>query len=249
MNESFKKKLLRGDILLGTIQTLSSLEITEILCSVGFDWLFIDLEHSTLNSRDAQYILQAAAPGFPCMIRVPAIDEVWIKKVLDAGASGIIVPQVLTSEAAAQAVKLCKYPPEGVRSVGVARAQGYGDKFQEYVESANKETMVIIQIEHIDAVNNIDSIVKVAGIDCLFVGPYDLSASMGIPGSINDPSVKSAISRVTSCAEQAGIPLGIFGTTAESVQPYIDLGYTLIAVGMDTMIFGSAAKSFLAQLR
>ena len=249
MNESFKKKLQRKDLLVGTIQTLPSPEITEILCSAGFDWLFVDLEHSTLNSRDAQYILQAAAPNFSCMIRVPVIDEVWIKKVLDAGASGIIVPQVLTSEAAAQAVKLCKYPPEGVRSVGVARAQGYGDKFQEYVESANKETLIIIQIEHIDAVNNIDSIVKVAGIDCLFVGPYDLSASMGIPGSINDPSVKSAISRVTSCAEQAGIPLGIFGTTAESVQPYIDLGYTLIAIGLDTMILGSAAKKMVDRIQ
>ncbi|NQT57624.1 MAG: 2,4-dihydroxyhept-2-ene-1,7-dioic acid aldolase [Bacteroidetes bacterium] len=249
MNESFKTKLHRGDLLVGTIQTLPSPEITEILCSAGFDWLFIDLEHSTLNSKDAQNILQTASPLTPCMVRVPSIDETWIKKALDAGASGIIVPQVSTAEAAEQAVRLCKYPPEGVRSVGVARAQGYGEKFQEYIDSANKETAVIIQIEHIDAVNNIDTIVEISGIDCLFIGPYDLSASMGKPGCIGDPDVQKAISLVKEYAERVGIPLGIFGPTVESVKPYIDMGYTLIAVGMDTMILGSAVKGILAQLR
>ena len=249
MNESFKTKLLRRDLLVGIIQTLPSLEITEILCSAGFDWLFVDLEHSTLNSKDAQNILQTAASLTPCMVRVPSIDEIWIKKSLDAGAGGIIVPQVLSAEAAEQAVRLCKYPPEGVRSVGVARAQGYGEKFQEYIDSANSETAVIIQIEHIDAVNNIDAIVKISGIDCLFIGPYDLSASMGKPGRIEAPDVQSAISSVKECAERAGIPLGIFGSTAESVKPYIEMGYTLIAVGMDTMILGSAARGLLAQLR
>lgn len=249
LNESFKTKLGRKEILVGTIQTLPSPEITEILCSAGFDWLFVDLEHSILNCRDAQTILQAASSETPCLIRVPSIDEIWIKKVLDAGASGIIVPQVLTAEATEQAVRLCKYPPEGVRSVGVARAQGYGERFQEYIDSANKETAVVIQIEHIEAVMNIESIIKVSGIDSLFIGPYDLSASMGIPGCINDPKVQSAISRVKNCADQAGIPLGIFGTTAESVQPYIDSGYTLIAVGMDTMLLSSAAKKTLFQIK
>lgn len=248
MNDSFKTKLARKELLVGTIQTLPSPEITEILCFSGYDWLFVDLEHSTLNSKDAQTILQAASTETPCLIRVPSIDEIWIKKSLDAGASGIIIPQVLTAEAADQAVQLCKYPPEGVRSVGVARAQGYGEKFQEYIDSANKETVVIIQIEHIEAVVNIESIVKVPGIDSLFIGPYDLSASMGIPGCINDPKVQSAISRVKNCADQAGIPLGIFGTTAESVRPYIDIGYTLIAVGMDTMLLRSAAKQAISQI-
>ncbi len=249
MKESFKTKLLRRDLLIGTVQTLPSLEITEILCSAGFDWLFVDLEHSALSGKDAQHILQAASSETTCLIRVPALDAVWIKKVLDAGASGIIIPQIVTAEAAAQAVTLCKYPPEGVRSAGIARAHGYGERFQEYVDTANKEITVIVQIEHIDAVKNIDSIVNVPGIDCLFVGPFDLSASMGKPGRINDPSVQRAISEITACAEKAGIPLGIFGPTAESVQPYIDLGYSLITVGIDTMILGSAAKALITQLR
>ncbi len=185
MNKSFKNNLTAGDLLISTIVTLPSPEIIEILCGSEFDWLFIDLEHSALSIRDAQVILQAASIQTPCLIRVPNLDEIWIKKVLDIGPAGIIIPQVQTAEQAKLAVQLCKYPPEGVRSVGIARAQGYGPKFQEYVSTANKNTAVVIQIEHKDAVNNIDDIVKVPGIDCLFVGPYDLSASMEKPGLHN----------------------------------------------------------------
>ena len=249
MNESFKRKLTRGDLLVGSIITLPSPEIAEIFGLSGFDWLFVDLEHSALSIKDAQVILQAAAPQIPCVIRVPSRNEAWIKKALDIGSSGIIVPQVMTAEEAERAVRLCKYPPKGLRSVGIARAQGYGEKFQEYVVSANDETAVIIQIEHIDAVDNIESILKVSGIDCLFVGPYDLSASMGKIGLTTDPDVQNAISQVKKCAEQAKIPIGIFGATADAVKPYIQSGYTLIAVCIDTLLLGKAAKNITDLLK
>jgi 2-keto-3-deoxy-L-rhamnonate aldolase RhmA len=249
MQKQFKIKLSRHDLLVGTIVTLPSPEITEILCGSGFDWLFVDLEHSALSIKDAQVILQTATPQVPCVVRVPSNDEVWIKKALDIGAVGIIVPQVRTAEEAEQAVRLCKYPPEGSRSVGIARAQGYGQKFQDYVLSANDETAVILQIEHLDGVDNLEKILSVAGIDCLFVGPYDLSASMGKTGLLNDPDVQNAILRVKNAAEQANIPLGIFGATAEAVKPYIDSGYTVIAVGIDTLLLGNAAKSITALLK
>ena len=249
MTDSFKNKLARGDLLVGTIITLPSTEIAEIFCQSGFDWLFVDLEHSALDIKDAQLILQSVAPIIPCLIRVPSNDEVLIKKALDIGTSGIIIPQVRTIEDAKRAVQLCKYPPRGVRSVGIARAQGYGEKFQEYVVSANDETAVIIQIEHIDAVDNIENILKVSGIDCLFVGPYDLSASMGKIGLTTDPDVQNAISQVKKCAEQAKIPLGIFGATADAVKPYIQSGYTLIAVCIDTLLFGKAIKEMVGALK
>ena len=249
MSASFKKKLGEKDLLLGTILTLPSPEIVEIVCQAGIDWLFIDLEHSVLSFREAQRMLQVAGPEIPGLIRVPSHDDVWIKKALDIGAAGIIVPQVNTAADAKRAVQFCKYPPEGSRSVGIARAQGYGDKFQDYVASANQDITVIVQVEHIDAVANIEKILAVPGIDGLFVGPYDLSASMGKTGLTADPEVQAAISKVKNAASQKNLPLGIFGPTAEAVHPYIRDGYTLIAVGIDTMLIGKAVKEMMAALK
>jgi len=249
MNRSFKQKLAQGELLVGSIITLPSPEIAEIFCQSGFDWLFIDLEHSVMGVKEAQVLLQAASHHVACLIRVPSIDEVWIKKALDIRPAGVIIPQVKNAAQVAQVVQLSKYPPEGTRSVGIARAHGYGQKFQEYVENANENTAVVIQIEHIQAVENIETIVSVPGIDCLFVGPYDLSASMGKTGLTTDPEVQNAIERVKQSAQQAHIPLGIFGTTAIAVQPYIQDGYRLIAVGMDASLLGSVAEEITKILK
>jgi 4-hydroxy-2-oxoheptanedioate aldolase len=242
MTNSLKSRLMQRSTLVGTLVTLPATEIAEILCTSGFDWLFVDLEHSALGIKDAQGILQAATTQIPCVIRVPLNDEIWIKKSLDIGASGIIVPQILTAEEADQAVRWCKYPPEGNRSFGIARAQGYGANFKTYVDCANADIAVILQIEHITAVENIETIVGVPGIDCLFIGPYDLSVSMGKMGQVNDPDIQDAITRVKQCADKANIPTGIFGASPEAVRPYIEDGFTLIAIGIDTMIFGDAAR-------
>ena len=243
MNATFKRKLTGKDLLRGTIITIPSTEIIEIFMQSHLDWLFFDLEHGAIGINAAQHLLQVAGSEIPCLIRVPLNDEAWIKKALDIGPSGIIVPQLQTADEVKAAVRLCKYPPAGTRSVGIARAHGYGNNFQDYVSSANDKLSVIIQIEHINAVHNIDKIVQVPGIDCLFVGPYDLSASMGKMGQVNDPEVKEAISKVTKAAGRADISLGIFGTTAEAVDPYIQNGYTLIAMGIDAMIIGNAVKA------
>jgi len=249
MQDTFNVKLARRHLLVGTIITLPTPAIAEIFSSAGFDWLFVDLEHSAMSIKDVEIILQTAAPRTPCVVRVPSNDGVWIKKALDIGAAGIILPNVCTTEEAERAVQLCKYPPEGARSVGIARAQGYGDKFQEYVSSANDDIAVIIQVEHIDAVENIQNLIKVPGIDSLFIGPYDLSASMGKMGQTTDNEVQNAISRVKRHAEKANIPLGIFGPTADAVAPYIKSGYTLIAVGIDILLLGAAAKDITASLK
>lgn len=240
-----KKKLHRGDRLIGTIISIPSPEISEIYANSGFDWLFIDLEHSALSVRDAQLIIQSISMRTECVIRVPSNDEIWIKKALDIGASGIIIPQIKTAEEAKKAIRFCKYPPQGIRSVGIARAQGYGKKFQEYVDNANDDIAVIIQIEHIDAVRNIEEIIQVKGIDCLFLGPYDLSASMGKVGLTTDAEVQKAIKHVKKNAETANIPMGIFGPTADAVQSYVQTGYTLIAVGIDTMLIQKMAKEIV----
>jgi len=246
---SFKEKLLRGDLLIGTLVSLPCPEIAEIFCRAGFDWLFVDLEHSALGIRDAQIILQAAAPRVPCLIRVPGADDTWIKKALDTGAEGIIAPMVQTAEQAEMLVHCCRYPPQGRRSVGIARAQRYGPGFQEYVDTANDRVCLIIQIEHIQAVENIEKLLAVPGIDGLFVGPYDLSASMGRTGEVTHPDVEQAIAHVRKYARQAGLPLGIFGASAQAVQPHIRHGFTLIAVGLDTALMAGAAEKITATLK
>jgi 2-dehydro-3-deoxyglucarate aldolase/4-hydroxy-2-oxoheptanedioate aldolase len=249
MKNMFKKKLIQGELLVGTIITLPSPEIAEVLCLSGIDWLFVDLEHSALSIKDAQAILQAVEPAIPCLIRVPLNDEAWIKKALDTGASGIIVPQVQKVEDAKRIVEFCRYPPDGIRSVGIARAHDYGDNFQNYVESSNDDIVVIIQIEHINAVKNIEEIVRVPGVDCLFVGPYDLSASLNKTGLINCPEVQGAISKVQKVAEQNNIPIGIFGVTADAVTSHIQSGFSLIALGIDVMIMGKAIKETLSAVK
>src|SRR5262245_24531856 len=141
----FRARLHRGETLLGTMLTLPSPAVAEVLAGLGFDWLFIDAEHGPLETRDLLAVLQAARPAVACLVTAPACDEVAIKKALDLGAHGIIFPQVNTVEQAANAVRFARYAPEGARGVGLARAHGYGQRFKEYVEAANREIAVIVQ--------------------------------------------------------------------------------------------------------
>ncbi len=248
MNPSFRKKLTDGEMLVGTIVSLASPEVAEVLSQAGFDWLFIDAEHGPLDALSIQHILQGAG-STPCLVRLARADEVSIKKALDVGAAGIIAPLVNSAEHAAQVVRWAKYAPRGTRGVGVGRAHGYGFRFQEYVTNANDGTVVVVQAEHIDAVNNLEAIVQVPGVDAVLVGPYDLSASLGRLGEVTHPDVASTIERVTQVCRAAHMPLGIFGMSAEAVQPYLKRGYTLITVGIDTVLLGNAATQMLAKLK
>jgi 2-keto-3-deoxy-L-rhamnonate aldolase RhmA len=246
---NFTQRLRHNDLLIGTMLTLPSPEIAEMISSCGFDWLFMDGEHGNLSTLDWQRMLQAVAGRSAAIIRVASNSEREIKKVLDIGADGIIAPQVNSADEARHVVACCKYPPRGIRGVGLARAQGYGRNFSDYVATANVSTAVIIQAEHIDAVDNIDAIVEVDGIDAVFIGPYDLSASMGLIGQIDHPQVIAAIDRVGRACQRQDIALGYFGTTAESVQAYIDKGYHLICAGVDAGFVTSGAEQVVQTLR
>jgi 2-dehydro-3-deoxyglucarate aldolase/4-hydroxy-2-oxoheptanedioate aldolase len=249
MATNFRKRLINGEILIGTVVTLFTPEVSEILSETGFDWLWIDTEHSPFDVRGALGILQAVDEKCPCIIRVPACDDVWIKKALDIGAAGIIVPQVNSPEIARQIVSSCKYPPQGSRGVGVGRAHKYGLKFQDYVETANEEIAVIIQAETREAVENISSIVEVDGIDAVLIGPYDLSASLGKIGQVKDASVQVAMDKIRQSCRQAGVQLGVFGMDAAAVKPYILKGYTLIGVGTDASYLANSAAKSLTELK
>lgn len=248
MTHQFRTRLVNGDLLIGTVVTLGCPEVAEVLAGAGFDWLFIDAEHSPLEARDMQSLLQGAGPKTPCVVRLPSGEQVPIKKALDIGAAGIIAPQVNSAEQAKSVVRFSKYPPLGARGVGIGRAHGYGLGFQEYVDAANENIAVIVQAEHVDAVDNIDAIVSVPGVDGVLVGPYDLSASLGRLGQVDHPEVTGAIDQVTRACREAGVRLGIFGASPDAVKPYIEQGFTLIAVAGDTLMLGQAAQRVLAEL-
>jgi len=246
---SFRERLKSGERLIGTIVSLSAPESAEIMREAGFDWLFLDAEHGPLSAGDLQGLMQGAGPGMPCLVRLSSGEASPIKQALDVGAAGIIAPMINTVEQAEEVVRLAKYPPMGERGVGLSRAHGYGLNFREYISSANEATAVVVQAEHITAVENIESITEVEGIDAVMVGPYDLSASMGRIGEVQHPEVRTAIDRVTEACLRKGIRLGVFGMSSEAVKPYIELGYTLIIAGVDAMLLAGAASGLLAEVK
>lgn len=245
---NFKQRIRDGGLLLGTLVSIASPQVVEILSGAGFDWLFIDGEHAPLDDGDIQHLIQAAG-STPCLVRVHSLDEIAIKKALDSGASGIIVPQVNTSEQAALAVSYAKYPPVGQRGVGISRAQGYGFSFAEYIAQANEHIAVVVQAEHALAVENIDAIAATPGIDAVFIGPYDLSASLGKMGQVDDADVRNAVARITRACTTAGVALGVFGTSAVAVAPYIERGFGLIAAGTDTLHLGRGGRDIISALK
>jgi len=248
MIRGFRSQLLAGKILRGTMLTLPSAAVAEILAEAGFDWLFIDCEHGTIETRDIQNILQAVGHRTACIVRIPDCSEGTIKRVLDAGAQGIIVPQVNSAAMAQEVVRCARYAPLGGRGVGIGRAQGYGARFSEYVSTANDEVVVIVQAEHRDAVECIDDIVAVPGIDCILLGPYDLSASYNRMGQIHDPEVVAAIDRVLLCCSKHRLPTGYFGVTAEAVLDYQKRGCSLLVAGVDVTFLGSASARMHKQM-
>ena len=248
-NDCIKNRLARREQLIGPLVSIASPDVAEILSRVGFDYLWMESEHSPMGFAQVQMMIQAVGGRCPCLVRVPENREVWFKKALDTGCDGIVVPQVRSADEARSAVECSLYPPAGRRSVGISRAHAYGMAFQEYVDTANDRLAVVLQVEHIDGVRNIESIVQVKGIDAVFIGPYDLSGSLGIVGQVTRPEVLEAISAVTQVCQQANVVTGIFVTSAAGARDALAKGHGLIAMGMDAVYLWRAAKEALAEAR
>lgn len=247
--KSFCEKINQNGTLLGTLLTLDSPEIAEILSLCRFDWLFLDMEHGALSVPAIQHLIQAMQPNVSAIVRIPENSSLWIKKVLDTGCDGILVPQVKTAEEALSAVKAAKFPPQGERSVGISRAHGYGMTFANYVSSANKDIALIIQIEHIEGVNNIDEILAVEDIDGVFIGPYDLSGSMNLLGQVSDDRVQEKIKEIKQKCLSKKIPFGIFVMKKEAVKSELEDGCKFIAVGIDSTLLWNAAKEIVEAVK
>ena len=248
-NPNFRERLHAGETLFGSLLNMPSASVAEVLAAAGFDWLFIDTEHGPIGTSALLSILQAVDRRLACIVRIPELNGGAIKRTLDSGAHGIIVPQVETAAAAAEVVRCGRYAPLGERGMGLGRAHGYGFSFADYVAGANDAITLVIQVEHARAVDNIEAIVAVDGIDAVFIGPYDLSASLGLAGKIDHPRVIEAIEHVTRTCQQAGRALGYFGVDAAAVKPYIAQGYTLICAGIDCVLLGQSAERLVKSLQ
>jgi len=223
--------------------------VAEVMAKAGFEWIAFDAEHGGIDIETATSLMRAMSP-FDCvpLVRIRKNDTLWIRRVLDAGGGGVIVPMVNTAEQAARAVAAAKYPPEGVRGFGFCRANAYGTDFDEYTPRANAETIVVAQVEHIDSVKNIDLILDVEGLDGIFVGPYDLSGSMGIPGQLEDPRVKQALDRVIAACKNHMKPAGlhVVPPSTEAVREAVAQGFTFLALSVDTIMLKAQCDALVS---
>lgn len=249
MSDTFRARLRRGDQLIGAVVTLASPDVADLLSRMGFDYLWLDVEHSAMGISQAQMLIQAAGGRCPCIVRVPENSEAWIKKALDTGCDGVMIPQIRSAAEARAAVAACLYPPAGQRGAGVSRAQGYGLSFSEYVARANADLAIIVQIEHTDAVDDIQDILATPDLTALLVGPYDLSGSMGLLGQVTHPRVIDAVERVRRAALAAGMPIGIYTDGADAARAAFDQGFALVALASDVAYLIDGARRALAGAR
>ena len=252
LKEEIGMKKAKG-LTFGSWLTQPDYAITEILAKSGyFDWLCVDLEHTVISLYQAQEMIRIIQLcGIEAYVRLSENNPVLIKKVLDAGANGIIVPMVNCAEDVYKAMEAVFYPPCGRRGVGLGRAQGYGVNFNEYRNKVQPKTKIIVQVEHIDAVNNIDEVLSIKGIFGYYVGPYDLSASLGRPGDFKCPKMLAALSKIKEAGRKYGVRAGyhVIEPNAAEVISKIKQGYTIIAVSLDMLILSRALESIFKKIK
>lgn len=246
---NLKNKLRRRELTFGSWITIGHPIIAELMSQQGFEWLTIDMEHSAITLDVAQQLIQIIEGyGVIPLVRVGENTPCLIKRVMDSGAYGVIVPMVNSKEDAESAVDSVRYPPKGKRGVGLARAQGYGFNFEEYTEKMEKELIVIAQIEHIDAIVNLESILSVRGIDGTIIGPYDMSASMGHPGEFDRKEVVDVLKKYRKISTKLKKPMGIhvIPPSKAEIDKKISDGFTFIAVSLDTLFLGEKIKEVMS---
>ena len=228
-----------NELVLGSWITVGQPAIAEIMAKAGYDWLVIDLEHSVITIEQAGDLIRIIdLCGVAPLVRLTSNDPNQIKRVMDAGAHGIVVPMVNSVEDARNAVAATRYAPEGNRGVGLARAQGYGAKFSEYLSWQTDGPVVIVQIEHCDALKHLEAILTVSGVDGFIIGPYDLSCSMGMPGQFENPDFISALDRILATGHRLGVPAGIHivEPDCQLLSDSIQKGYRFIAYSVDIRV-------------
>jgi 2-dehydro-3-deoxyglucarate aldolase len=249
---SLKKKLKNNELTIGSWIMMNDPMSVEVMSLAGFEWLVVDIEHTSIDLQTLENLIRTIqSKNIKALVRVSKNEEVIIKRVLDMGADGIIIPMVCSKEDVIKVINYAKYPPIGKRGVGLYRASGYGTEFEEYKKWVDDELVIIAQIEHIDAVNNIDEILQVKGIDGTIIGPYDLSGSMGHPGEFEREDVKKAVEKVLDCCKVFNIPSGfhVVDTEPEKLQEKISQGCTFLAYGIDYFFMRDAAINGMNKIK
>jgi 4-hydroxy-2-oxoheptanedioate aldolase len=246
---TFKQALREGRRQIGLWVGLSSPYVTELLAGTGFDWLAIDAEHSPNDPRSVLQQLQAIEP-YPThgVVRTVSDDAAVLKQYLDIGAQTVLIPMVETAEQAARAVAATRYPPRGIRGVGsaLARASRW-NQVNNYLHDCEREICVLVQVESVNAMNNLAAITATDGVDGVFFGPSDLAASMGLLGKSGDPAVQKSVVNGIETVRAMGKPAGVLTTDLAAAQRYLDIGALFVAVGVDTLLLVSAAQKLSAQ--
>ena len=250
MSKTINDRLSNRETLIGQWISLSDPAVVEALVHTGHDFLLIDGEHSPLGESELPNLLRAAKGGnAACIYRVRENSEHLIKMALDLGADGVMVPRINSAAEAQHAVNAAKYLPLGKRGIGPWRASNYYQNFSEYVASANETTALILQIEDTVAISNLDAILEVNGIDALYIGPADLSASMGLFNQREHPDFLAAIETVRSKCEAAGIPLGFDASDVAHLKELSSQGFQLLTLGSDIDYLISGASALAAEIR
>jgi len=243
-----KKALAEQVVTLGTWMQFGHPGIAEILANTGFDWIAADCEHTDIDVAGFANLARAIHGRGPVpLVRVRENDTLAIRQVLDVGAQGVIVPLVNSAEDAQKAVTAARFPPEGIRGFAFFRANDWGANFDEYAQHANRETVIIVMIETKEAVENIDEILAVDGIDGILIGPYDMSGSYGVTGQTSHPLLLEARHSVVNACQKAGRSAGLHDVlpTKESIEGAIAEGFTFLALGMDNVFIDQGARRAL----
>ncbi|HKG57539.1 MAG TPA: aldolase/citrate lyase family protein [Candidatus Limnocylindrales bacterium] len=247
---SFRARVLSRETLIGTFVSGGSPAFAEICAAAGFDWVVIDLEHGYGTEGDLAAQLDAVAGRSFAVVRPQSGERLRIGRALDLGAPGIMVPRLDTPEEVTEAVTYLRYPPDGVRGVALmTRGGGLGTVSHDGVAGLNRSIVGVVQIESPVAVRNAAAIAAIDGVDVLFVGPSDLSHSMGIPGRLDEPAFDEALQAVVRGAESAGKAAGILLRTGADLDRYVELGYRFIGIGSDLNFAGDGARAVVADAR
>lgn len=250
--KSLKERLTNKELTIGSWITLAHPAIAEIMAKAGFDWLVVDLEHSVITIREAEELIRVIdLCGVTPLIRLSANDPVQIKRVMDAGAHGVIVPMVNSADEARKAVESVRYPSVGKRGVGLARAQGYGSSFPQYKQWVNEESIVIVQTEHIKAVENLEAILAVEGVDGFFVGPYDLSGSLGVSGQFEDELMVEAMNKIKTCMTKSSKVSGyhVVEPDVDQFKKFVHEGYRFLAYSVDIRMLDTCCRSAIKMIK
>lgn len=254
MNKSMKRnqQSINKNVSIGSWITLNHFSIVEIMADAGFDWLCIDMEHSVIDYYDMELLIATIqSKGIKPFVRVGKNDDLIIKRVLDAGAEGIIVPMINSKDDAKKAINSVLYPPNGDRGVGLARAQNYGFNFSDYANKIIDEITLIVQIEHIEAIKNLSEILSLDGVDGSIIGPYDLSGSIGKPGQYEDDEVKSLLEDYEKISKTYDKPYGfhIILPDHKLLFEKIRAGYSFLGFSLDTIFLGTMARNEMDSIR